>query len=255
MARNEEKAQSMLHRYLRSKRDEGRSERRRPYLATLCDDVDEAEKWHNQVLRDIRRRVEEIQNPGLEETRIRELNDGINKLLRERGHWERRIVALGGTDYRRIRRSEGKEDDFSKGVFQHSGYFYFGAARNLPGVKELIESERDAKHKAKSATEDENIAVLNRKANAFYYGDVIENESKLREEEAAAEKMIREKVCREWEEVEGHSTVDAAWDNSYLQFIGQKPEVSGESAMEALALERKKAEALEQLQGGLFGKR
>lgn len=31
--------------------------------------------------------------------RIRDLNDEINKLIREKGHWERRIVELGGPDY------------------------------------------------------------------------------------------------------------------------------------------------------------
>jgi hypothetical protein len=33
--------------------------------------------------------------------RIRDLNDEINKLIREKGHWERRIVELGGPDYAR----------------------------------------------------------------------------------------------------------------------------------------------------------
>ena len=31
--------------------------------------------------------------------RIRDLNDEINKLIREKGHWEVRIVELGGPDY------------------------------------------------------------------------------------------------------------------------------------------------------------
>lgn len=36
---------------------------------------------------------------GLGEFRIRDLNDEINKLLREKGHWEVRIKELGGPDY------------------------------------------------------------------------------------------------------------------------------------------------------------
>ena len=31
--------------------------------------------------------------------RLRDLNDEINKLIREKGHWEKRIVELGGPDY------------------------------------------------------------------------------------------------------------------------------------------------------------
>lgn len=39
---------------------------------------------------------------GLGEFRIRDLNDEINKLLREKGHWEYRIKELGGPNYRVI---------------------------------------------------------------------------------------------------------------------------------------------------------
>jgi len=36
---------------------------------------------------------------GLAEHKIRDLNDQINKLLREKYHWEKRIKELGGPDY------------------------------------------------------------------------------------------------------------------------------------------------------------
>ena len=36
---------------------------------------------------------------GLGEHAIRDLNDEINKLMREKRHWQRRIVELGGTNY------------------------------------------------------------------------------------------------------------------------------------------------------------
>ena len=36
---------------------------------------------------------------GLGEFRIRDLNDHINKLLREKQHWQDRIKVLGGADY------------------------------------------------------------------------------------------------------------------------------------------------------------
>lgn len=36
---------------------------------------------------------------GLGEFRIRDLNDEINKLLREKRYWEERIKELGGPDY------------------------------------------------------------------------------------------------------------------------------------------------------------
>jgi hypothetical protein len=36
---------------------------------------------------------------ALGEERLRDLNDAINKLSRERGHWERQVRALGGPDH------------------------------------------------------------------------------------------------------------------------------------------------------------
>ena len=70
MARNEEKAQSMLNRWLSGKTKESRGEKAtRPYLASECNDLNEADKWRQQILRDIGRKVMEIQNAGLGEHR------------------------------------------------------------------------------------------------------------------------------------------------------------------------------------------
>ena len=56
MARNEEKAQSMLNRYLAGKQDEKRApKQKRPYLASECHDLNDADKWRQQVLREIGR--------------------------------------------------------------------------------------------------------------------------------------------------------------------------------------------------------
>ena len=44
---------------------------------------------------------------GLGEFRIRDLNDEINKLLREKKHWEERIRELGGPDYEVGKGGEG----------------------------------------------------------------------------------------------------------------------------------------------------
>ena len=47
-----------------------------------CNDVAEADKWRSQILREIGRKVMEIQNAGLGEHILRDLNDEINKLVR-----------------------------------------------------------------------------------------------------------------------------------------------------------------------------
>lgn len=95
----------MLSRWIAYKRDEergidSRKPQRRPALASDCETVSECEKWRMQILREVGRKVMDIQNESLGEQRIRDLNDEINKLLREKGHWERRIIELGGPNYR-----------------------------------------------------------------------------------------------------------------------------------------------------------
>eukprot|EP00983_Pelagomonas_calceolata_P126747 1161337-Pelagomonas_calceolata.AAC.2 len=68
MARNEEKAQSTLNRYLAAKVEEERGpKQKRPFLATECRDLNEADKWRQQILREIGKKVMEIQNAALGE--------------------------------------------------------------------------------------------------------------------------------------------------------------------------------------------
>lgn len=79
MARNEEKAQSMLNRFLAGKKEEqAKPKDRRPFLATECIDVLEADRWRHQILREIGKKVMEIQNAGLGEHR------SLTSLLQDR---------------------------------------------------------------------------------------------------------------------------------------------------------------------------
>ena len=50
-------------------------------------------------MKEITKKVSEIQNGSLGEYKIRELNDSINDLLKEKTRWETRITAIGGKDY------------------------------------------------------------------------------------------------------------------------------------------------------------
>ena len=68
MARNEEKAQSMLNRFLAGKQeDQAKPKAKRPFLATECVDLIDADKFRHQILREISKKVMEIQNAGLGE--------------------------------------------------------------------------------------------------------------------------------------------------------------------------------------------
>jgi pre-mRNA-splicing factor ISY1 len=72
---------------------------RRPFMTSDVKDLGSAEKWRRQIVREITKKVAAIQNAGLGEHRIRDINDQINKLMREKGHWQKRIRELGGADY------------------------------------------------------------------------------------------------------------------------------------------------------------
>mmetsp|Transcript_12943 Transcript_12943/g.39122 ORF Transcript_12943/g.39122 Transcript_12943/m.39122 type:complete len:238 (+) Transcript_12943:172-885(+) len=184
MARNEEKAQSMLNRWLQYKEEEqhgGPKQTRRPYLASECTDLKECERWRGQILREIAKEVAIIQNDQLGEFRLRELNDGINKLLREKRHWEKQIRDLGGKNYTSI--SNKLMEDEGVESANRRGYKYFGAAKNLPGVKDLLKPKKDDK---KKRTRHE----LYQGIDADYYGFRDEDDGVLLPLESAAEEKL-----------------------------------------------------------------
>lgn len=156
--------------------------KKRPYLADLCGNLDEAEKWRKEIINEISNLVLLIQNAGLGEFKIRDMNDHINKLLREKKHWERRIIELGGRNYMRSKSVSSEDDEFGT-----RNYKYFGAARDLPGVKELFAKPiKEAPRKTK--------AELLRYVNCDYFGYRDEDDGVILPLEAAAEEQARRKA-------------------------------------------------------------
>ncbi|XP_004492600.1 uncharacterized protein [Cicer arietinum] len=196
MARNEEKAQSMLNRFITMKAEEKKKPKeRRPFLASECRDLNEADKWRQQIMRDIGRKVAEIQNEGLGEHRLRDLNDEINKLIREKSHWERRIVELGGPNYARhsakMTDLDGNIVDVPNPSGRGPGYRYFGAAKKLPGVRELFEKPPELR---KRRTRYD----IYKRINAAYYGYRDDEDGILERLEAPAENAMRREAAEEW---------------------------------------------------------
>src|ERR1700712_263979 len=72
---------------------------------------------------------------SLSDYQIRDLNDEINKLMREKHMWEVQLRNLGGPNYMRFGPKMYDED--GREVPGSRGYKYFGRAKELPGVKEL----------------------------------------------------------------------------------------------------------------------
>jgi len=189
MARNEEKAQAMLNRWVNMKRQLHAPTERRPQLAAQCDSINDCEKWRGQIIKEISKKVQEIQNAGLGEHKIRDLNDDINRLIKEKGHWEDRIKELGGADYKnfgpKVLDSQGMELPGS------GGYKYFGAAKDLPGVRELFQA--DVPNAPKKSRAD-----LYKNINYEYYGLRDDENTEMLKEEAEYEKKLYEKTLENW---------------------------------------------------------
>ncbi|KAF9531198.1 pre-mRNA-splicing factor ISY1 [Crepidotus variabilis] len=184
MARNEEKAQSMLYRFREAQAAElglGTRADRRPRMASACKSLRECERWRGEILREISRKVSKIQDAGLSDYEVRDLNDEINKLLREKRHWENQIVALGGANYRR---NVAMLDDDGKEVPGTKGYKYFGRAKDLPGVRELFQGR-----KTEEDEENQVQAYYKKFTNQgpAYFGDLDEVDGKLMTYELNAE--------------------------------------------------------------------
>ncbi|KAI0997767.1 Pre-mRNA-splicing factor [Podosphaera aphanis] len=195
MARNSEKAQSMLFRFRESQAadlgiiDVGRT--RRPKMITEVTAIPACEKWRGQVLKEISRKVSKIQEVSLSDFMIRDLNDEINKLMREKHMWEVQIRNLGGPNYMRgggkVYDEEGREIPGSG-----KGYRYFGRARELPGVKEMFEAA------AASLKPDKPLEArldFRNKVDASYFGyNLDEEDGSLLSFEKAKEEEARQNI-------------------------------------------------------------
>jgi len=184
----------MLNRWLELQKEEagvGKKPQRRPYLAELCKNVSEAEKWRLQVIKEISKNVLHIQNESLEEHKIRDLNDRINKLIREKAHWEHRIVELGGPNH--FSGPAISEENPDEGAIRApGGYYYFGAAKNLPGVQELLRPKKA--EEARRTRYDMYQGI-----DADYYGYRDDEDGLLERLEAQVEQKLRQDSILEWD--------------------------------------------------------
>ena len=170
--------------------DAGRT--RRPKMITEVMAIPACEKWRGQVLKEISRKVSKIQDPSLSDFMIRDLNDEINKAMREKHMWEVQIRNLGGPNYMRgggkVYDEEGREVPGSG-----KGYRYFGRAKELPGVKEMFEAAT-VKPREEKPLDQRND--LRKQVDASYYGyNLDEEDGTLLEYEAQREKDAFEELA------------------------------------------------------------
>lgn len=204
MARPAEKARAMMNKWVAMRDGEDKQQqqqqqyqrRKRPHLASEVEHLVDAERYRNQIIHEISNKISQIQNPALPEHTIRELNDSINKLQREKFHYNKRIYQLGGLDYNMIEKKRQIEqlgnDDDENGITASSSYYkYYGVAKDLPGVKEHLAKEAaTARNKRmKRSDRDQNYY---KSITPDYYGYRDEDDGVLLElEEQATEQLLQ----------------------------------------------------------------
>lgn len=257
MARNSEKAQATLNRLIQAKKDAAMGvAEKRPYLADKCDNLQDAERWRRQIIGEVTREVASIQNGAMGEHRVRDLNDHINKLIREKKHWERQVKILGGPDHQssapRVTDGDGS---IALGT---SGYYYFGAARELPGVRELFEKQVAAKAR-------KTRGELYKMVDADYYGYRDEDDGLLVKLEAQRTEAGLAQSVKEWraemkvlkrlrykklgiedpeEEDEEEFVINTGEGENEAQLFKAHVPLPSQASIEKLVLEKKKKELL-----------
>lgn len=226
MARNSEKAQSMLFRFRASQAAESgllpSAGQRRPKAPSTISQIPLAEKWRGQVLKEVSRKITKIQDESLSDYQIRDLNDEINKLMKEKWSWERRIRELGGPNYMRSGVGGGVVfDDAGREVpGGGKGYRYFGRAKELPGVKEMFERAAKRRVKDKEGDKEGKREVIDRRgldARYFGYGPDEEDGALLgyeRKKEKEAVKRVgalEEEEDKDWEPLPGDAGDGVRW--------------------------------------------
>lgn len=151
-------------------------EERRPKNPDECNSLTDANKWRLTVMIELSDYIRIIQNAALGESKIRILNDTINEYLKLKDAWEDRIKSLGGENWKELK------SEIDETCFKHGDYTYWGAARYLPGVKELFTKQTQLIDVKTDKNFSKEYVEQKYKLNSNYYGENYENKDILMEE-------------------------------------------------------------------------
>lgn len=156
------------------------------------------------------------------EYQIRDLNDAINRLMREKHEWEVQIRDLGGINY--LYNKAKLFEDEGEQISDIDDYRYYGRARELPGVKELFEADMSFIPERQRKQE-----MQKRRLDAWYFGYIPPaQESLLEDFEAKIEEQQHKHLENLGDEVEQD------WKPLVIEQIPTRDDV------EAILLERRK---------------
>lgn len=172
-----------------------------------------------------------IQDPALSDYQVRDINDEINKLMREKFVWELRIRDLGGPNY--MRGGKVLDEDGKEVPGGGKGYRYFGRARELPGVKELFEAAREAGKPQEVGDKGPSRAELARFVDAAYYGYNLDEEDgtlleyELKRELEASKALVEQAEGQgdgdsKWEEIPGDTGDGVSWSLPTLDQVQEE---------------------------------
>ena len=243
MARSQEKAMSALNRWVDQRRAveagiEGSG--RAPRFPSECRSIKQGEAARSQISRQISASIALIQNATLGEQRIRDLNDEINRLIRSKYAWEIQIRSLGGPDYTKsqsaIWENEGLE------LPGQGGYKYFGVAKELPGIRELLE-DHVAFHYERRSRKDLLMHV-----NSDYYGWSDDQCESILVDEHTAETQIRDKL----DDIRGQrrlGSVDDVEKGGKLEEVFDMAISCNKTSLDRVLLQKKKEKLFAMMHG------
>ncbi|KAI5965057.1 ISY1 [Candida theae] len=151
----------------------------RPKYVQKVQSIPQAEIWRNIVLGEISSKLTQINDTQTSESRVRELNDALNQLFKEKRSWEHQIKNLGGNDY--IHNTK----DMTHSAVNIAGWRYFGRAKELPDVKKMIEEKKGQDRRNESKKD------LEKRLDDHYYGKVKDSKQLLEFEARRSEELKR----------------------------------------------------------------
>ncbi|KAL0225367.1 hypothetical protein RCL1_003279 [Eukaryota sp. TZLM3-RCL] len=183
MARNSEKALSMMNKWVAMKTQEqylrSVKETTRPENINSVKTISDAQKWRQYVIADIAKKIVKVQRLSLTEPDATSLNNDINDLIQEQRQWEQRIKTLGGPDYSQVSRTTLQSATYC----QQDGKYYFGVAKKyMPQPQPTLQVTSDYDKRSKNE--------LVKIADPFYYGFLDETDELLNAERIAEEKIL-----------------------------------------------------------------
>lgn len=170
---------------------------------------------------------------------MRQLNDEINDMIKQKYAWDHRIHELGGIE----RKSIQLADKMGIEPLNAHQYQYFGRAKDLPGVKEALEPYREDQTSLSREKEK-----LFESVDQFYYGFEDVDESELVAEKKAEEEYSTfEGPLADW--VTGLPTIlpngvslTSSFEDSVQSFTPKH--VPNQKEVQAFLLQQRKAQLL-----------